>query len=92
MRGCIIRYFPPGPRGRTSRLEVLSLSDYTSLLLFIWRFVWGLYERAHIIRYILRPHLAPHGLDEHPELHLPPRADVKGLGLVAAQDLGGDVV
>jgi hypothetical protein len=30
---------------------VLSLSDYAYVLLFIWRFVWGLYERAHIIRY-----------------------------------------
>jgi hypothetical protein len=36
--------------GREERRQVLSLSDYASLLLFIWRFVWGLYERAHIIR------------------------------------------
>jgi hypothetical protein len=32
------------------RAGVLSLSDYASVLLFIWRFVWGSYERAHIIR------------------------------------------
>ena len=31
--------------------SVLSLSDYASVLLFIWSFVWGLYERAHTIRY-----------------------------------------
>jgi hypothetical protein len=36
-----------------ARFEGLSLSDYASLLLFIWRFAWGLYERAHIIRYFL---------------------------------------
>jgi hypothetical protein len=30
---------------------ILSLSDYASVFLFIWRFVWGVYERAHIIRY-----------------------------------------
>jgi hypothetical protein len=35
--------------------RVLSLSDHASALLFIWRVVWGLYERAHIIRYF--PHL-----------------------------------
>jgi hypothetical protein len=31
--------------------RLLYLSDYASVLLFIWRFVWGLYERAHIVRY-----------------------------------------
>ena len=30
---------------------LLSLSDYASVLLFIWGVVWGLYERAHTIRY-----------------------------------------
>jgi hypothetical protein len=28
----------------------LAPSDHASLLLFIWRFAWGLYESAHIIR------------------------------------------
>ena len=37
------------------RGEFLSLSDYASLLLFIWRFVWGLYERAHIITVLSSP-------------------------------------
>jgi hypothetical protein len=36
---------------RMERLALLSLSDYALVLLFMWRFVWGLYERAHIIRY-----------------------------------------
>ena len=31
---------PPGASSRGSLYELLSLSDYASLLLFMWRFVW----------------------------------------------------
>jgi hypothetical protein len=41
----------PRPSSIENFCELLYLSDYASVLLFIWRFVWGLYERAHIIRY-----------------------------------------
>jgi hypothetical protein len=40
--------------GESPGASPLSLSDYASVLLFILRFVWGLYERARIIRYFLQ--------------------------------------